>query len=192
VNMPQHGQNSGWLGVNLDEGDADTKGQANVKGARVTQVYPSGPAARAGLQQGDVITQINQQPVESAADAVILIRELQPQAQAEFVVMRDQEELKIPVTVGSRANSGYQSFYRGQQPPNFQQGQFDPNDQRFAGNEQFQGNQQYGNDPFNGIPPHAMELEQTRRLAEQNERIENELTQLREEIKQLRELLQKK
>ncbi|MDB5392096.1 MAG: hypothetical protein JWM11_7742, partial [Planctomycetaceae bacterium] len=49
VNIPMHATNSGWLGVFLEEGDA------NDKGARVTQIYPSGPAAQAGLQIGDLI-----------------------------------------------------------------------------------------------------------------------------------------
>ena len=47
-----------WLGVYLEEGDA------NTKGARITHVYPSGPAARAGLLVGDTIMKVNEQPVE--------------------------------------------------------------------------------------------------------------------------------
>lgn len=187
--MPQHGPDLGWVGVNLDEGDADVKGEAETKGARVMQIYPNGPASRAGLLPGDVIIRINDQPIEGAADAVLQIRELQPQSKAEFAVLRDKEEMKLEVMVGSRATSGYQSFY-GQQP-NFQQGPFNPNDQRFAGQQQYQQGQG-GNSQFQGVPPHAMELELTRRMAEQNERIENEILQLREEVKKLRELLEKK
>jgi S1-C subfamily serine protease len=37
-------------------------------GALVTQVIPGGPADQAGLQQGDVITAINGQPITSPAD----------------------------------------------------------------------------------------------------------------------------
>lgn len=203
VMMPQHDENGGWVGINLDEGDADEKGE-DVKGAKVTQVYPSGPASRAGIQPGDVIIKIDDKPVESAADAVLLVRELKPQAKAEFVVLRDKEEAKITVLVGSRATSGYQqSFYRGpsqqvgyQQGQQFQgqqgqqfQGQQGQGQQGFAGNEQYQGG---GNNQFQGIPPHAMQMEHHRRMAEQNERIETELQQLREEIKKLREVLEKK
>ncbi len=186
VNIPQRNANSGWLGVNLDEGDADVQGDANVKGARVTQVYPSGPASRAGLQPGDVITQINQQPVEGSADAVLLIRDLQPQAQAELVVIRDKEEVKIPVVVGTRGNFAYQSFYSPQQQQQYQPGQ-PGSDQRFAGNQQRGGNNQFGD-----VPPYAMQLEHDRRNAEQHERIEEEIRMLREEVRKLRELLEKK
>ena len=42
---------------------------AEVKGLVVASVSPRGVAAKAGLQRGDVVTQINQQPVATVADA---------------------------------------------------------------------------------------------------------------------------
>jgi serine protease Do len=45
---------------------------ARVKGALVTEVDPTSAAAEAGLQPGDVIQEINRQPVASAEDAVKL------------------------------------------------------------------------------------------------------------------------
>ena len=173
--IPQHGTNSGWLGVFLDEGDP------NDQGARVTQIYPSGPAARAGLHLGDVIKQIDDQQIAGSADAVMLIREFRPQAQVNFTVVRGKEELKIPVVIGSRRdfqamaqNERYQSNYQGQ------------------GQAEGQGQNNEDFNQFNGVPPHAMQLESDRRNFEQHERIEDEIRQLREEIKQLRALLEKK
>jgi C-terminal processing protease CtpA/Prc len=162
----------GWLGIYLDQGDT------NVKGARVAQVYPAGPAARANLQPGDVITQIDTHPVAGAADAVMLIRELQPNTEVVFTLQRGTEEEKVNVTVGMRGNTNYQSGFAGQNP-------------NFAGGQQF-GQPYNENHQFNGIPPHAMQLENDRRMAEQHERIEDEIRQLRDEIRQLREALQKK
>jgi serine protease Do len=40
----------------------------DVKGAVIEQVAPGSPADNAGLQQGEVITEVNRQPVHSAAD----------------------------------------------------------------------------------------------------------------------------
>jgi Do/DeqQ family serine protease len=40
----------------------------NTKGLVVEEVDPSGPAASAGIQAGDVIQEVNRQPVNSAAD----------------------------------------------------------------------------------------------------------------------------
>jgi len=83
------------------------EGGPNSTGAHVTQIFPGGPAARAGIHLGDVITQINQQPVAGAAGAVMTLREFQPQAEIELSIRRDQEELQIPVVLGSRRSSGY-------------------------------------------------------------------------------------
>jgi S1-C subfamily serine protease len=41
--------------------------QAGAQGVLVAEVDPSGPAADAGIQRGDVIVQVNRQPVRSAA-----------------------------------------------------------------------------------------------------------------------------
>ncbi len=41
---------------------------ANTQGVIVTEVDPSGPAAEAGIQEGDVIQQVNRQPVKTPED----------------------------------------------------------------------------------------------------------------------------
>jgi serine protease Do len=42
--------------------------RSGAQGVVVTDIDPNGPAAQAGIQQGDVIEQINRQPVRSVAD----------------------------------------------------------------------------------------------------------------------------
>ncbi len=48
---------------------------ARLKGALITEVAPESAAAKAGLQPGDVITEINREAVQSADDAVKLTAE---------------------------------------------------------------------------------------------------------------------
>jgi S1-C subfamily serine protease len=181
---------------------------AAEEGAEISQVYPNGPAARAGLRSGDVIIQVNGQKVDDPAELVALVHEMKPQSQAELEVMRDNKPIKVPVTLGSR-NQEYTAQFGPGQPG---QGQFPP--QQFGpaqygpgpwqGNGQFAPGQNPGQNPGQfpqgqGPGPGQWQGQAgfnrndlNQQLTQQNQRIENELKQLREEIKQLREQLQKK
>ena len=59
-------------GVSVEDLDARTARQlglpASTKGVVVTEVDPASQAASAGLKEGDVIQQVNRQPVASASD----------------------------------------------------------------------------------------------------------------------------
>ncbi len=63
-------------GVEVTDLDAQARREAavpaNVRGALVTQVAPDSNAAEAGLRPGDVLVEINRQPVRSADEAVTL------------------------------------------------------------------------------------------------------------------------
>lgn len=64
--------NAGRLGIGIEPLTAESKSQlglaATTEGVLIGEVEPVGPAAQAGLQRGDVIEQVNQQPVRSVAD----------------------------------------------------------------------------------------------------------------------------
>jgi S1-C subfamily serine protease len=103
-------------------GAANPNATAEQKGAEISQVHPNGPAARAGLRSGDVILQVNGTKVDDAAELVALVHEMKPQTQAELEVMRDNKQIKVPVTLGSRTQEYTAQFAPGQ----FGQGQFGP------------------------------------------------------------------
>jgi serine protease Do len=75
-------------GVEVTDLDAQTRSQlkipANVKGALVSNVEEGSTSAEAGLRQGDVILEINRQPVRNADDAVDLSRK----AKGELTLLR--------------------------------------------------------------------------------------------------------
>lgn len=61
----------GWIGVSIQPLDADiarSLGLEEPRGALVASVVPDGPAARAGILQGDVILTFNGQRIEDSRD----------------------------------------------------------------------------------------------------------------------------
>jgi serine protease Do len=64
-------------------------------GALVEGVEPFAPAANAGLRRGDVIVEVNREPVRSAADAVRLLRQLKPGQTAFVLVSRQGTQLFV-------------------------------------------------------------------------------------------------
>ncbi len=67
-------EQKGKLGLAVNDLTADVRQQlsvpSNVQGVAVEQVRPASPAEDAGLQPGDVIVQVNRQPVQSAQNFV--------------------------------------------------------------------------------------------------------------------------
>lgn len=82
-----------WLGVGLleiNERIADYYGLANREGA-IIQVFPDSPAAKAGLQDGDIIKEINHQKIKTTQDVVDIVKNLKVGQQIEVLIYRDKE-----------------------------------------------------------------------------------------------------
>jgi serine protease Do len=81
---PGSAENSPMRGVQVDELTSDIRRQLglgpDVKGVVVTEVPEGSPASDASLQRGDVIEQVNRQPVTSVSDYERLVREAGAQA----------------------------------------------------------------------------------------------------------------
>ena len=61
--------------------------EGDVKGAVVTEVEPFGPAADAGIRQGDVIVQVQNAPVKSAEELRRELGEVDLEKGARVVVL---------------------------------------------------------------------------------------------------------
>jgi serine protease Do len=70
-------------------------------GALVGDVTPGGPADKAGLKSGDVITQFNGQPIEDASQLKLRVAESTPGTQVQLSVNRNGESRTFDVTLGN-------------------------------------------------------------------------------------------
>lgn len=102
----QHGRVvRGFLGVdmqNLDEGLASKFKLKGTAGALVKSVEPDSPAAKAGVESGDVITEINGKLVDSPNDLRMTIGGLLPGTKVDLSYFRNGESKKAHVTLIER------------------------------------------------------------------------------------------
>ncbi len=78
---------------------------SSARGAVITEVEPDSPSAKAGLQIGDVITQLDGKPVNDAGELQALISGKRPGTKVTLSVLRDSKTTSVPVTLeelGSR------------------------------------------------------------------------------------------
>lgn len=69
--IPEEEENAGKLGVSIEDVTPEFASQMKLRmnsGVIIRSVLPGGPAAEAGLQQGDVIHRINRTPVKTRQD----------------------------------------------------------------------------------------------------------------------------
>lgn len=99
----------GWLGVVIQEVNkdlAESFGLDKPAGALVAQVLEGGPAAKGGLQVGDVILSLNGQPIIMSADLPHLVGRLKPGSKAELDVVRDGARKKLQVAIAALPEEG--------------------------------------------------------------------------------------
>jgi S1-C subfamily serine protease len=84
-----------WLGVQMTSSPAGG-------GATITTVDPGSPAAAAGLEPGDVITQINHQPIQSVGDVNAELAGLVPGNQLQIQFLRGPLGFGTLVTLSAR------------------------------------------------------------------------------------------
>jgi putative serine protease PepD len=81
-------------------------------GAQVGETTPGGPAAKAGIQPGDVIVQVGGERVQDPADVATAIENNKPGDKVDVKVERNGSEHTIQVTLGQRPDQ-----LPGQQQP---------------------------------------------------------------------------
>lgn len=94
----------GWIGISIQELTADLAKEFGVKkdvrGVLVSDVLEDGPAARAKIERGDIITAFNDTPVTEPSQLRMLVAETAPGTTVKLTVLRDNRSRDLTVTVG--------------------------------------------------------------------------------------------
>ena len=95
----------GWIGVEstaLTPELAENLGAASAQGVIITGVLNGGPAARAGMRPGDVVTRINGRPIRTVAELRAGITALRPGTAATFTALRQGQNVEMQLVPGQR------------------------------------------------------------------------------------------
>jgi serine protease Do len=98
----------GWIGVQIQpvtSDIADSLGMKKAEGALVAEPQSNGPAAKAGIQSGDVITGVNGEPVKDARELARTIGGLAPGAAVKLNVLQKGHDKVINLTLGQLPNT---------------------------------------------------------------------------------------
>jgi serine protease Do len=98
----------GWIGVQIQPVTADiadSLGLKKAEGALVAEPQANGPAAKAGIESGDVITSVNGETVKDARELARTIGSLAPGAAVKLNVLHKGQDKVVNLTLGQLPNS---------------------------------------------------------------------------------------
>ena len=98
----------GWLGVQIQPitaGLADSLGLKKTEGAMVDEPQQGGPAAKAGIESGDVITAVNGTPIKDARDLARTIGMIAPDSSVKLDTIHKGEAKTVSLTLGQMPNN---------------------------------------------------------------------------------------
>ena len=93
----------GWAGLqiqSLTPAIAESLGLTKPHGALIAETVPGGPAAKAGITAGDVVTSVNAAPLKDSRTLFRTVADAAPGAQMAFGILRDGKERTVQVTLG--------------------------------------------------------------------------------------------
>jgi serine protease Do len=97
----------GWLGVQVQPVTADiadSLGMKQARGAMVDNPQDGSPAAKAGIEAGDVITSVNGSAVKDSRDLARTISMMAPGSQVKLDVLHKGEAKPVTLTLGEMPN----------------------------------------------------------------------------------------
>ena len=98
----------GYLGVMIQNVTPELAQEFHLKqpgGALIGDVVPQGPAAKAGLEDGDVVLQFNGQKVQNSRQLQLTVADTKPDTKVPVEVLRNGQTKTLDVTVGQLPGS---------------------------------------------------------------------------------------
>jgi serine protease Do len=98
----------GWIGVQIQpvtQDIADSLGLKKAEGALVAEPQANGPASKAGIESGDVITAVNGETVKDARELARTIGGLAPGNAVKLNVLHKGQDKVIDLTLGQLPNT---------------------------------------------------------------------------------------
>jgi serine protease Do len=98
----------GWIGVQIQpvtSDIADSLGLKKAEGALVTEPQANGPAAKAGIESGDVITAVNGESVKDARELARTIGGFAPGNSVKLNVLHKGQDKVVSLTLGQLPNT---------------------------------------------------------------------------------------
>ncbi len=102
----------GWLGVQIQPvtaGIADSLGMKKAEGALVDQPQSGSPAAKAGIEAGDVITAVNGNSVKDARQLARTIGGMAPDTSVKLDILRNGQPKTVTVTLAQMPTEQHQA-----------------------------------------------------------------------------------
>src|SRR5215470_15315451 len=98
----------GWIGVQIQpvtSDIADSLGMKKAEGALVAEPQANGPAAKAGIESGDVITAVNGESVKDARELARTIGGIAPGSAVKLNILHKGQDKVIDLTLGTLPNT---------------------------------------------------------------------------------------
>lgn len=95
----------GWVGLvpdDLSRVESEALGIERNTGILLSTIVGESPAERAGLREGDVILRINDEPILSRQQALLIVARLNPDDQIEMEGLRDGQLFRVTLTAAER------------------------------------------------------------------------------------------
>lgn len=94
-----------YIGVTVSSVSSEAQAYGLPTGAAVRSVEADSPAAKAGLEENDIITEVDGTAITSSTELVNYVGEKTPGDELTFKVYRQGAELELTVTIGEKTQS---------------------------------------------------------------------------------------